>query len=577
MIDTRSPRSNSPETPQPRPPAPDDLVTCLAKAVASSGLPPLLLTLSTTAVRNQFSHVFGPDRTLNLLARPAGGRTGGLEFAPAEGSGAAPRDLRSGIHALVVRFVETSTFAGVASSAGRWLREATAIMLQFPPTARQVASLSEAGFSLTRRFTPGGREIMLFMRPQVPAPSRRDSTRLAGRTALRRLVIVDPCLGAAAGHYLGYANRITKGAAALGVDVVWACHAHLDPEIAPQAVVVRRCFPRCFFDLDGSDVGVVDLSVELAHGWRSLLDEFDDDGTHFLLHSADAHQLRAIGEVLDASGDIRSAIHVNFQTSPRFMPGRLAGIEAHAAVMQLRIAAQWERSLFFWAETRRLGRWLSEWLGEDIPAAPFLAPSTRAQLAPGGGGSSAPTLSYLGEGRPSKGFLDLPGLLDAVANDQELRGALKVVVQDWRPFRGDPVLHEQAVARIREHPFVEIVEGVLSPEDYERQLAGADILLLPYDPATYNLQGSGILIEGFSRGSIIVARDDMAAGDEAAHGVLFTYRNPDDLRRLLRDILADFESLTRLARDKARDFRADATADRYILALDSRARGGARE
>ncbi len=447
-------------------------------------------------------------------------------------------------------------------------------MLQFAPTEKHVARLSEAGFSVTRQFTPGGRATTLFMRPPVPLPSSRDPARLAGRPPIRRLVIVDPCLGAAAGHYLGYANRLTEGAAALGVDVVWACHARLSEEIAPRTVAVRRCFPRCFFDLDGPDVGVVDLSEELAGGWRALLGELDDDGTHFLVHSVDAHQLRAIADVLDASPDVRSAIHVNFQTSPRFMPGRLAGAEAHGAVMRLRSSTHWERSLFFWSETRRLGRWLSEWLGEEIPAAPFLAPPTQDHPPSEDVARKRPTLAYLGEGRPTKGFLDLPDLLDVIGSNQWLRGGLKVVVQDWRPFRGDPVRHDQAIARIREHAFVEIVEGVLSPEDYEEQLARSDVLLLPYDPATYNLQGSGILIEGFSRGSIIVARAEIAAEDEAEQGVLFTYRDPEELGRILSDILNDFEGLRRRAREKAQDFRGRATADRYVSALDNRARGG---
>ena len=573
MIDTRNAPNHPPESP-PRPPAPDDLVTCLARTVAPSRLPPLLLTLSATPAKNLLPHVVGPDRTLNLLVRPDGSGTGGLEFLAPEGSTAAARDLRSGIHAVVVRFVDPATFDGVASKAGGWLREAAAIMLQFAPTAGQVAGLTQAGFSGTRQFTPGGRATTLFMRPYVQLSPRRDPARLAGRPLIRRLVIVDPCLGAAAGHYLGYANRLTEGAAALGVDVIWACHARLGGDIAPNAVAVRRCFPRCFFDLDGPHVGIVDLSKELAVGWRALLDEFDDDGTQFLVHSADAHQLRAIADVLDVSPIVRSAIHVNFQTSPRFMPGRLAGVEAHGAVMRLRSSTQWERSLFFWSETRRLGRWLSEWLGEEIPAAPFLAPPTRVNPSSEDVAGKPPTVSYLGEGRPTKGFLDLPDLLDMIGSNQRLRSGLKVVVQDWRPFRGDRVAHDKAIARIREHAFVEIIEGVLSPKDYEEQLARSDLLLLPYDPATYNLQGSGILIEGFSRGSIIVARSEIAAEDEAEHGVLFTYRDPEELGRVLSEILNDLEGLRRRALEKAQDFRGRATADRYVSALDNRARGG---
>jgi hypothetical protein len=474
---------------------------------------------------------------------------------------------------VAARFIDPRALDLTLASHGAWLAEAGAVIVHFSASDGQVANLARAGFTDAHPFPGQGRPTTAFLRRLDPPPGRGDPRRPRVRARLRRLVIVDPCLGAAAGHYERYARMLTLGAHATGLDVAWACHARFDARAAPSGVAIRPCFARCFFDLAGEPVGAVDLSGELARGWRSLLDEFDGAGTHFLMHSADAHQLRAAAAVLETGPEPGSVIHINFQTSPRFMPGRLAGVEAHRAVLRLRNAPQWEDSLFFWAETRRLGLWLSQWLGEEIPALPFLTPWAPGAVAPARRPGARPTLSFLGEGRSTKGFLDLPDIVDEIAATPGLGSRLKVVIQNWPPFRVDTAAHDQALGRLSRHPFVEIVDGVLEADAYDRRLRRSDMLLLPYDPATYDLQGSGILTEGFSHGAVILARAGMAIEDEAGHGVMFTYRTPQELVEVLAGVLHDFDDLSRDARIKAERFRAEATAQNYIAALDTRARG----
>lgn len=566
MNETGRPRRPESERLVPRPPAPDDLATCLARAVARLDRPALLLTLSAAPAGNLLPHIFGVGATANLIVGDAPGQ---LRLkSPEGGSGAWPSE---DIHAVVARIVDAPSFERLAARARRKLERASAVITAFSLLPRHRQALTAMGFHEAHAVAGAGRENIIFLRSDAPFPPAIGDTRQLARPRMRRLVIVDPCLGGAEGHYQGYARMLTQGALDFGVDVVWGCHAAFDAGLALPEVAVRRCFRRSFFDLTGESVGAIDLSSELLEGWIALLREFDAPDTHFLVHSADAHQLRAVVALLAQRPAPRSTIHINFQTSPRFMPGRLAGIEVHRAVATLRTTPLWGGSLFFWAETRRLGLWLSQWLGADIPALPFLVPSRLNSRADETRPVSAPTLSFLGEGRPTKGFLDLPAIADAIADDLHLRSKLRLVIQNWRPFRGDAGLHDRALARVSAHSFVEIVEGVLDPDTYMARLRQADLLLLPYDPATYDLQGSGILVEGFANGSIIVARAGMAVEDEAAHGVIFTFRKPGDLVDVLTDILADFDNLVELARSKAERFRNQATASRYIAALDSRA------
>ena len=49
----------------------DDLVGCLAKAVAATGRPPKIVTLSATPVTNLMAHVFGAAAAQAVIVRAA--------------------------------------------------------------------------------------------------------------------------------------------------------------------------------------------------------------------------------------------------------------------------------------------------------------------------------------------------------------------------------------------------------------------------------------------------------------------------------------------------------------------------
>ena len=538
----------------------EDLVSCLSKAVAGSGRPPKIVTLSAAPVANALAHVFGVGATQALIVR------GGEDAARS------PPSVDPSMFATVPRFVDGETFDRVRTRHRPWLMRAAAVVLQFQPSPEQVDDLTSGGFTGLRHFASAGRPTTVFLAPDEVAPPARDRPAIAHRPKPARLIIVDPCLGRAAGHYEAYARMLTEGARDLGLRVVWACHKALDAELAPAGVELRRCFSRCFFDLEGEQVGTIDLSSELLEGWTALLAEFDESDTHILMHSADAHQLRAAAAVFGRGPLPRAVVHINFQTSPRFMPGRLAGEDVHVAVLRLRRSPGWERSLFFWAETRRLASWLSQWLAEEIPAPPFLSPPI-AVASPGRKPGDPITIAFLGEGRPSKGFLDLPDIADHIAAHPSLVGPVRLAIQNWPPFRGDLVRHEAAVARLSAHPFVEIVDGVLTPPAYEALLNASDILLLPYAPQTYGLQGSGVLTEGLARGKIIIARAGTALIDEARAGVGFAYGGPEDLAEGLAGVIDNFGALASTAAARAARFRQENNPRRFVSTLTARAQG----
>ncbi len=181
----------------------DDLVTCLSKAVAASGRPPRIVTLSAAPVANVMAHVFGPDATVARISR----RGPGPAFTRADGAPGSPLDVDPATFATVARVVDAETFDRLRAAHRPWLTSAAAILLQFQPGAAQIDDLASAGFSRSLPFAAGGRKTTVFLPSEDIARPARDAASLAGRPGPARLVIVDPCLGRAAGGLRTDADR----------------------------------------------------------------------------------------------------------------------------------------------------------------------------------------------------------------------------------------------------------------------------------------------------------------------------------------------------------------------------------
>lgn len=558
----------------PRPTAAPDLIGCLSYAVAASNKQPKIVTFSRAIMRaeNLMTHVFGPGATANLIVRSATVPGAAVDFSGPNGDPASPLDFDPATYAVLARFRDPGVLELVAAHHGAWLERAAAIIVSFDPEKMRGWNPSDAGFPDARVFSgPMGGELTVFLRPPKMPPGLRDGPALGDRPAMARLVVVDPCLDGLRGHYLPYATRLTEGARARGVEVIWGCHRQLNGDSVPTGIEVRRCFTRSFFDIPLSDLPTIEFSLELLKGWLELCDEFDGVGNHFLVHSADAYLLRAAARLLRRRPRMRSTIHFSFSADPRQLVDRTPGADVFQVIQELRRAPAWERSLFFWAENQRLSRWLSKWLRAPIPILPMLAP-------PGPGAEiwerkpeDKLVVSVLGRSRPEKGFQTLPQIFDQISAAPSLRSALKIVIQDWAPRRGDIRQHERAVARFRSHPFVEVVNGMLDADAYARRLEESDVLLLPYNPQFYALRSSGILVEGLARGAIIITREGTAFEDAAKDGVVLTYSTVEGLMDVLHSLLDSLDETLSRARWMAVCFQGSNAPKRYVAALAARA------
>ena len=494
----------------------------------------------------------------------------GTGRAEAEWSSEAASEIDPERRAVLARFDKLSTLERAASDRPEWLARCVAVLAPFPIGLAPRRRLAELGLEEWRAFETAGGGLRVAV-PSPPALEARSRVADVRASPLSRLVVLDPCLGTGRGHYLGHARALASAAARLSKPIVWGANQALDDRAVPDAVEARRCFRRCFIDLHKAELRQEDLSGDLLEDWLALAEGFEGPGVHWLMHTADAHLIRATSRLLETRPSFRSPIHLVLHVDPRRLAGRTAGEEVHRTIVRLRRSMAWERTLFFWAENRPLAAWLGEWLQAPIPVAPALvdaciAPAARAQ-------DEHLRLTVLGESRASKGFLLLPAIADAIGEDKTLRQSLRLVVQWSPPLTGDLDPHRRALARLRAHPFVEVCEGEMSDETYLRRLRESDGLLFPYDRELYRLRGSGVLVEGLVNGKVLIVLAGSALVDSAADGVVLTFRQPEEIvgvLRRLRDHKADY--LAMAARRAAR-FRGLNGAERFIRAMDRRARG----
>jgi glycosyltransferase involved in cell wall biosynthesis len=138
----------------------------------------------------------------------------------------------------------------------------------------------------------------------------------------------------------------------------------------------------------------------------------------------------------------------------------------------------------------------------EVPVA--MDPPPAVESGPGG---ARPNVTYLGHTSQLKGFHLLPEII---------RGALKfdprprftVQIQNGQQHGFDPLLQW-----FKKQPASEIgvVEGALSPGEYYRLMAEADIVLLPYSPSYYGRCSSGVFAEAAALGKVIVVPDGTVA------------------------------------------------------------------
>jgi glycosyltransferase involved in cell wall biosynthesis len=229
------------------------------------------------------------------------------------------------------------------------------------------------------------------------------------------------------------------------------------------------------------------------------------------------------------------------------------------------------RSLFFTAENEAMQALYSRDFGisTKILPLPFGAPELKKEYHQNG----KIKLGFLGDSRCDKGFHLLARTIE-LCQCQELDIEFIVQIQHGG-WEQKTVEAERALRALKG---VRLVEGILTSEEYDARAREIDVMLLPYDPVTFGLRGSGVFTEAVAAGRPIIASKGTYAGvsieKQEAEGEVFTPHTSEALAAAIAHLLPRLPACRARAELRALDFVRCHSGDAFVDVLLSHAQGG---
>jgi|GEM_PF-5082776 len=177
---------------------------------------------------------------------------------------------------------------------------------------------------------------------------------------------------------------------------------------------------------------------------------------------------------------------------------------------------------------------------------------------------------FLGDARQEKGFELLPAVVRACAQSDHGAG-LEFVFQTFisSPYHRAmaPVIEELIRLKL---PNVSLIATTLSSEAYQSLLVSADLVLVPYDAATYRARTSGPFVEAICAGKpVVVPKQSWMAiqlGNSLA-GETFESGDGVDLARAVRLVVANISKYSKAAEALGKRFREYHNPQNFIQQL----------
>jgi glycosyltransferase involved in cell wall biosynthesis len=160
-------------------------------------------------------------------------------------------------------------------------------------------------------------------------------------------------------------------------------------------------------------------------------------------------------------------------------------------------------SLFFTVENEAM----RALYGKDFGISTRILPLSFGAPAPQRTMEGQARVGFFGESKCDKGFQLLPSAIALCQHDGiDAEFIVQIQHSGWEQRT---IEAERALRALKA---VRLIEGTLSSEDYAAWTGQTDVMLLPYDPVTFGLRGSGIFTESVAAGRPVVASKGTVAG-----------------------------------------------------------------
>src|SRR6266700_5609198 len=143
-------------------------------------------------------------------------------------------------------------------------------------------------------------------------------------------------------------------------------------------------------------------------------------------------------------------------------------------------------------------------------------------------------VGYLGDARPEKGYQFFPDLAATLTQSHLSNGKARLRLQSNFHLAGGetPAMPEARRALERFGPAVELLYDPLDQDEYYRQLAEMDIIVLPYVSERYRRRSSGIFVQAAAAGKVVVVPRETTMWAEAQRCAMencVSYDTPEEL------------------------------------------------
>lgn len=353
----------------------------------------------------------------------------------------------------------------------------------------------------------------------------------------RRLVLIDPCLTGLGSHPYHYAAAVRAAARRRGHDVLLVTHrdftaAPADWEVLPACSHTAYskytlCGGLDRLDARGRGPWLPDMPWAMAHARRrrdARIAAFARDVLPALagLAAGDA-VLVATASELEAIGLARALAaarppqgvgwHVQFHF-PIFrgfaadFPHQEPRLAAARRAVQEAARAAAPHAITYHATTAELAAEYERLLPAPVGVLPYpvqVPPSTE-RLTPG-----PLRVACLGDARPEKHSECLADVVREIAADPAVASRVRFAVQTNLGYpatsrKPEHVAVTRALAALARAAAagapLDLLAGPLDAAAYARELAAADVLLLPYDQGRYRSRCSGVVLEALAAGAV---------------------------------------------------------------------------
>ncbi|MEB3229300.1 MAG: glycosyltransferase, partial [Synechocystis sp.] len=228
----------------------------------------------------------------------------------------------------------------------------------------------------------------------------------------------------------------------------------------------------------------------------------------------------------------------------------------------------WPNKIRFYTDTPTLVKKHNSLSSIQFKQVPIPFRQEKLTLAPLPKTDGVLNLVYLGDARTEKGYQHLPDVVEALWPDYLATGKVRFFIQSNYTVNGleGPVL--AAKLKLSQYPKkrVKLIDQAMTPEDYYQLLMSADLVILPYDPQSYQ-RTSGVLTEALAAGKPVVVPANSWLAEQVDASRAGIYQDPQDLPQTVIETLKNLDQLAIAAQEFAPQWKTQQSPDRFIDAL----------